>query len=1262
MGEITQRDMIQLLESTTTNPKPATTLVELLQHRAKTQGDRIGYIFLNDGETEEVRLSYAALDRQARATAAQIQDLRGERVLLLYPPSLDYICALFGCFYAGVIAVPAYPPRRNSNLSRLEAIIADSQASVILTTTQFAQNLQEFTTLSAIATDELTPDFSFTEDITTAPETLAFLQYTSGSTGNPKGVMLTHSNLLHNLRIIHDCFEHHSESCGVIWLPPYHDMGLIGGILQPLYAGFPVILMSPVHFLQKPIRWLEAISRYQATTSGAPNFAYQLCLQKIKPEQLKSLNLSSWDVAFVGAEPVQAKTLEKFAQTFKNCGFKPEAFYPCYGLAEATLFVSGGKKSNPPVVETVDAAELEKNRVIILSKHSSKTQKIVSCGQVGFDYQLAIVDPKSSTSCSEGEIGEIWLSGGSVTQGYWKKTELTQATFKAYLSTVEGPFLRTGDLGFVKNGELFVTGRLKEVIIIRGRNYYPNDIEQTVQQSYPGLRVGCGATFGVEKEGEERLIIVQEVERTALKKLDVQKVIEQIRRAVSDQHQLQVYEVILLKPGALPKTTSGKIKRYACREQYLENSLKGINQSDSRLSQSDTKQNSSTEKTDQLIQWLRSYAKEQINSRLIDERRCIPPDIILDFGNKGLLGMQVPAEYGGLGLGNVETLRILEQLGAIDTTLALFVGLNNILGIRPILKYGSNRLKAELLPILATGRELTAFALTEAAAGSNPRAIQSTAIANSSESWLLNGTKIWSGSAAWAGVINVFVKHPEAGGISGFMVRRGTPGLRQGPEALTMGMRGMVQNTVYLNDVLVEKDCLLGEAGKGLDVAQDAMMYGRLAIAAASIGGMKRCAQLMLRYSQRRVISTGKLINNPIILNRLNELTAAITAIETLVNRIAELLDKNEFVPVEAYTACKTVAPEFYWQAADHLVQILGGRGYIETNFAPQILRDARILRIFEGPTETLNFFLGSKVLNQSQELKQFISQTLGAPQVYQRLMDGAAKIREYTKIESFSSLQIRQWMSIQIGELTTFAMLWAALQSLNSTSETIQRSLNWTELNFEQKLTQAISTTPNDVVVRTVEQTTDSIYSYIETIGDIEQTLPGEESEVDELLRKSDNYIVERFGSSEVNKKPQKKFPKISHNSKSSERLQTTLIEWLSQKLKIPAYQIDPNHAFADYGMDSVLAVELAQDLEEKLGLSQPLEATVAWNFPTIKSLAQYLSNLVTGTQSKVEEITENPDDKDALSFNDLDQLSEVELADLLAQEIMITTGRFGS
>ncbi len=405
-----------------------------------------------------------------------------------------------------------------------------------------------------------------------------------------------------------------------------------------------------------------------------------------------------------------------------------------------------------------------------------------------------------------------------------------------------------------------------------------------------------------------------------------------------------------------------------------------------------TQNQQSKTRTDDLLEWLRSYAKKRINSRLIDERRCIPPYIVLDFGNRGLLGMQVPPKYGGMGLSNQDTLLVLQQLGAIDPTLASFVGVHNVLGIRPLMNYASDQLRDELLPLIATGRELAAFALTEPGAGSNPQAISAKAIpdSNSQGGWRLQGNKIWIGSAAWASAINIFVQTFDAEGqylgVSGFVIRQESKGLRQGPEALTMGLRGMVQNAVYLDDVSVNSDHLLGELGSGMKVAQDAMMHGRLCITAASLGGMKRCAQLMLRYAKCRTISTGRLLKNPVTLAKLTDLTESIVAVESLVTRIAKLLDEECYIPVEAYAACKIVGPEFFWQAADSLIQMLGGRGYIETNIAPQLLRDSRILRIYEGPTETLNMFLGSKIINKSEELHQFICEGLEAPEVAETL------------------------------------------------------------------------------------------------------------------------------------------------------------------------------------------------------------------------------------------------------------------------------------
>jgi acyl-CoA synthetase (AMP-forming)/AMP-acid ligase II len=559
------------------------TLIDLLQYRAKTQSGQIAYRFIRQGTTEIDRITYQELDQQAKAIAASLQSLSilGEQALLLYPPGLEFITAFFGCLYAGVIAVPAYPPRRNQNMSRLQALITEAKAKIALTTESLLTNIKsrfagdsEFKELRWLTTDNVATelDSSWLEPEVT-DNTLAFLQYTSGSTGTPKGVMITHGNLLHNERMIARAFGHTPDTVVVGWLPLFHDMGLIGNVLQPLYLGRPCILMSPVDFLQKPFRWLQAISHFQATTSGGPNFAYDLCVGKITPEQRASLDLSKWEVAFTGAEPVRAETLKQFAATFKDCGFRPEAFYPCYGMAETTLFVTGGLKTASPVMHQVAQTALEENQVIDGTENAA-VQKLVSCGQAWLDTNVKIVEPESLTQCVADQVGEIWVSGGSVAQGYWNQPLETEQTFKAYLAdTHEGPFLRTGDLGFIRDNELFVTGRLKDVIIIRGQNYYPQDIEQTIEKSHPALKPGCSAAFAVEVKGAERLVIVQEVERSYLRKLNVNEIVGNLCEAITAEQGLQLYATVLVKPGSIPKTSSGKIKRHACRTKFLNGSL-----------------------------------------------------------------------------------------------------------------------------------------------------------------------------------------------------------------------------------------------------------------------------------------------------------------------------------------------------------------------------------------------------------------------------------------------------------------------------------------------------------------------------------------------------------------------------------------------------------------------------------------------------------------------------------------------------------------
>jgi amino acid adenylation domain-containing protein len=525
------------------------------------------------------------------AAELQKQSAVGERALLLDASEADYIVTFFGCLCAGVIAVPIYAPRVNKKgNARVESVVADAQPSVVLTAGAGSQAVRDAITAAAgehvkwIDTNALSVD---DDPLWTPPDVkgtdIAFLQYTSGSTAAPKGVMVSHTNILDNERMIQNAFDTKPDSVIVGWLPLFHDMGLIGNVLQPLYAGVPCILMSPVAFLQRPLRWLAAIDRYRATTSGGPNFAYDLCVRRSTPEERAALDLSSWTVAFNGAEPVRQTTLARFAEAFAPSGFRRQAFVPCYGLAEATLFVSGHKNGSSPTAIRVDEELFARDRVVEADDVDARS--LVVCGPPAEGQRVAIVNPETCSLTAPDGVGEIWVAGASVAQGYWDDEEKTAATFKAYLNkTGEGPFLRTGDLGFLRDGQLFVTGRLKDLIIIRGLNHYPQDIETTVESSHPDLQPGGCAAFSLEANGEERLAVVVEVSPRASRKLrglgagassspEVAAIIEAVRAAVAERHQLQAYTVALLSAGALPKTPSGKVQRRLCHARLLSGEL-----------------------------------------------------------------------------------------------------------------------------------------------------------------------------------------------------------------------------------------------------------------------------------------------------------------------------------------------------------------------------------------------------------------------------------------------------------------------------------------------------------------------------------------------------------------------------------------------------------------------------------------------------------------------------------------------------------------
>lgn len=556
-------------------------LVDLLELRAQQDDGKFAFTFLSDDGNVDKTITYKELDCQSRLIAARIMEVAtsGERALLLYPPGLEFVPAFFGSLYASVMAVPAYPPHRNRNLLRLQSIFHDAQPRLVLTTSALLPRIRNIIStfaggagIDVIATDDLPVQGSVRY---VRPEisqnTIAFLQYTSGSTANPRGVMLTHGNLLHNAALVNDAVSPAPDDSYVSWLPVFHDMGFMAGILQPLYRGLPSVLMAPAAFLEKPVRWLHAISRYRATASGGPSFAYELCVRRITKNDLAGIDLSSWTIAFNGSEPVRADVMDRFASAFAECGFRRDAFYPCYGLAEATLMVSGSRKGYPVMVGEFDKRELEGHRVRQPGA-DERVHTLVACGRNLPGQEIAIVAPESHKRCAPDEVGEIWVRGQSVATGYWNNPELSQETFNAHFHGVDAAYLRTGDLGFLHKEQLFVTGRIKDLLIIRGQNHYPQDIELTVETCDPALQPGAGAAFSVEAGNEERLVVIQEAANRANN--DWEKIFASIRRAIAENHELAPYAIVLIRTGTIPKTSSGKIQRNACKAAFSAGKLR----------------------------------------------------------------------------------------------------------------------------------------------------------------------------------------------------------------------------------------------------------------------------------------------------------------------------------------------------------------------------------------------------------------------------------------------------------------------------------------------------------------------------------------------------------------------------------------------------------------------------------------------------------------------------------------------------------------
>jgi acyl-CoA synthetase (AMP-forming)/AMP-acid ligase II/alkylation response protein AidB-like acyl-CoA dehydrogenase/acyl carrier protein len=1319
------------------------TLPELLTHRADVQPDALALRFYRQDEQVTQQFTYGELDTSARSIAAMLRERfsPGDRALLMFPPGIDFAVNFCACLYAGIVAVPAYPPemhRLEHAVRRLQSIIDDAQPVVVMTTPEIldmagplaqmvvsAKKLFEIPWMSSAKCKPEDAKIWSMPDIHS--NNLAFLQYTSGSTGNPKGSMLSHGNLLSDLEMIQTCFGNHEQRQKLdtlSWVPLYHDLGLIGLVLTAFYTGGTCNVMSPIDFLKKPVRWLRLLSKTKAHVSGGPNFGFDLCLRKVTPEEVSGLDLSHVLNLANCAEPIRTQTIDNFYERFAPAGLKRNAFCPCYGLAEATVMATCTRPSQRPTFVYVDAEALTQHLAAFVDASSPEAIGLVGCGKPANDGEVEIVSPTTLTRVRSGVVGEIWVRGSNVAAGYWNRPEETQATFGARLEGEEKTYLRTGDLGFIHEGELYVTGRLKDLVIVRGRNLYPHDIERTVddlRSIIPEIRIGCSAAFSRMVDDREELVFIQEVNPPeAGKTFDANACVREIRRVIFENFEVQPHAVVLLKSGAIPKTSSGKIMRSACRATFsgpgfgdgvvplpevvnvveLPDSEEEFSEpaalstrtfASSPISIGSSPASSATgpvsswrptipvatgthtaasphsrQHADQMLEWLREWAPMRFDPQLADTRRTIAPHVILDLGNAGVLGMRVPERWGGKGISSVDMTRVIQQMAAIDVTLASIVGVNNALGIHPILGFARPEMRDELLPDLAAGRKLAAFALTERAAGSNPLAMEAKAVRNSSHSWNLFGEKIWTGLGSWAGVINVFVRH-EGGseGVSAFSLMQPKKGMRIGPEAMTLGVRSMVQSSIRLEGVEASERELLGTVGHGFDVAVSTMTEGRLAIAAASVGGLKRCLQLMVRYAERRSISTGILFDNPVASEQIARATYATLSLDSLVGRLAALRDSKTDLPSEVFGAAKVIGSELFWTTADDLVQLLGGRGYMEPNDAARLLRDARLLRIFEGPSETLAAHLGSSFLRAPGYWRTLLTSSLRAPRIASKLARSADELIKM--LGDRPDVSSRRLVQYRAGIVLCWGILSAALESGGGRGGLWARATIWLADRFDEAVREAQGAWSRAQDLPSRNELCDMVHRFAAQVGDLELPGHGEDLETDPLLRnvveqerverrseppsavntpakKVTNPIVTSTGAmrgttlpraSAISQNPEKTLhsrmidiSEPSHSDKPVspqatqqpsegsreqwQEVETWLIDWVAMTLTMDASRINVEEPLTSYGVDSLIVLQATCDIEERFGLDVP--ESVFWNHRSIRALSKYVgARLVT-------------------------------------------------
>ncbi|ROI06729.1 hypothetical protein EGI16_02150 [Chryseobacterium sp. G0240] len=1263
------------MENTHVQPIPRTShqseddgrcLIDFLIRRSTEYPGKIAFCDV-DIDLNENPMTYSQLLFQVKEYAQDFKNeeiQKGDRCLLIFNQGTEFIIAFLACQWIGAIPVPLNIPGRSKPLDKWENIAETCQPKVIITGkksgSRLMQSLSKSKLLGSIPfievaikdSDILETDFTDQPDI----HPTAFLQYTSGSTGNPKGVVVTQDSLIKNSRESKKNMNATPDSVFVSWLPFYHDMGLILFIVQTIYNGNSLYLMKPEDFMSRPLNWVYALSKWKGTHTGGPNFAYQLVADKLVQlhNELKNTNektdfsLETLTMCASGAEPIRFQTICDFQNAISLFGAHDHVISPGYGLAEATLTVALNKEGEKVKWLKVDKEALRNNTVILQESGFLETGKkfpdeegsvyLVGNGQVidnhGVDI-IAVADlegalPDSISAFPVQEpysIGELWYSGPSVTDGYYENEWATSESY-FHSRSDNTTYLRTGDLAFKdEDGQIYIVGRIKDLIIIRGLNYYPQDIERTSCYAHSDLRIDGAAAFSMNKDGNECCYIVQELTRSAVLSPKFDEYAKAIRNAVLQEHGVAIDTILFVAPMHVPRTTSGKIQRGLAKRTTENEQWENILYT-SRLNAAIPKKKTPSahpglqeQELAQIVGELQHFLQTRVDSYTIDERRSIPPYIMTELARMGLMGLLISPEYGGLGCTLNQARTFIETISSADLTLGLFVSLHNLLGLHPIATFAKEEIREKVVRELATGRGTASFALSEPGAGSNPNAGKTLAKKHNGH-WILNGEKCWVGSSSWASYLTVIAHTQDENGKylgqSAFLIPQGTPGLNHVEECMTMGMRGTVQGHFTLHDVQVSEAYVLGEIGKGSEILHEVVSMGRIGINSMCIGILKTVLSRSKRWADNRKINSGYLIDQPVVLKQLNELLWILEIIETYQSKLVQWKDEGLMLPDTLVSAGKIFSTEETWKGVDFLMQITAARGYSEHNGIAQLFRDTRVLRIFEGPSESLIADLGGHSDEAIMEALNFLTNQhvainavaqkekiqLIKQQLEQHTTDADGPQRKFARYAFGEVLTYRlvAWMCQD--DISSHAKNWIEKKIEGIIADTLEFDTSLLHKNrFEAKFSHALK--DHKTIYTQPMSDEASIRSPFRDLRRIEtQNVPQqaeEQSSADKVIFRTTTSETDTYTTSSIN--PKNPSPV---NNKAVAEMEAWIYKWLEKEAGIESSQFAPSTSFSEYGLDSSLSIRFVSDMNARYAIH--VEPSIIWSYSTVSELAGYL------------------------------------------------------